>query len=173
VKRLIAFLPLLGLAALAAMFALFSLNRDPNVKPDALVGKPLPAVALPGLDGSAPRPLAAAVQGPTYVNLFASWCAPCEVEHPQLQALRDGGARVVGVAYKDDPAKTKAFLERLGDPFAEIRVDRDGAAGLALGITGVPETFLVDGQGTVLAKFSGPLTPEIAADLEAKRKAAR
>jgi cytochrome c biogenesis protein CcmG/thiol:disulfide interchange protein DsbE len=173
VKRLLAALPLLGLVLLAGLFLLFSLGRDPDVKPDALVGRPLPAIALPTLEGQGPTPLPAVVQGPTYVNLFASWCGPCEFEHPQLVALTRAGARVVGVAYKDDPAKTRAFLQRLGDPFAEIRVDREGRAGLELGVSGVPETYLVGADGTVIAKHAGPLTAEIVADLEAKRLALR
>lgn len=172
-KRLIALLPLIALAALAGLFALFSLNRDPTVKPDALVGQPLPAVALPGLAGEPPAPLASVVRGPTYVNVFASWCAPCEFEHPRLMALRAAGARVVGVAYKDDPVKTRAFLARLGDPFHEVRIDREGRAGIELGISGVPETYLVGSDGVVLAKFSGPLTPDVASELETKRRAAR
>ena len=171
-KRLLAALPLLVLAGLGALFLLFSLGRDPEVKPDALVGRPLPANVLPGLAGEPPAPLNSAVRGPTYLNVFASWCAPCEYEHPQLLALGRAGARVVGVAHKDDPAKTRAFLDRLGNPFAQILVDRDGQAGIDLGISGVPETFLVSADGVVLAKFSGPLTPEVVADLEAKRRAA-
>jgi cytochrome c biogenesis protein CcmG/thiol:disulfide interchange protein DsbE len=173
VKRLLAFLPLLALSGLAVLFLLFTLKRDPNVKPDALVGQPLPAVALPRLDGGAPTPLPASVEGPTYVNLFASWCTPCQVEHPLLADLERQGVRVVGVAYKDEPAKTRAFLDRLGDPFATVLVDREGRAGVDLGITGVPETFLVGADGVILAKHAGPLTPEIVASLEAKRVAAR
>lgn len=172
-KRLLALVPLLVLAGLAVLFAGWSLRRDPDVKPDALVGRPLPAVALPGLDGSPPSLLPAAARGPAYVNLFASWCGPCEYEHPQLTALQAAGARVVGVAYKDDPARTRAFLDRLGDPFAAVLVDREGRAGVELGVTGVPETYLVDARGVIIAKHAGPLTPEIAAELEAKRAALR
>ena len=127
-KRLIAFLPLMGLAALAVLFAGWSLGRDPDVKPDVLVGRDIPAVALPGLDGSPPVSLKTAVQGPTYVNLFASWCGPCEYEHPLLMQLSRDGARVVGIAYKDQPAKTQAFLDRLGNPFATVLTDQDGRA---------------------------------------------
>ena len=172
-KRLLAFVPLLALSGLAVLFLLFTLKRDPNVKPDALVGQPLPAVALPRLDGGPPTLLPASVEGPTYVNLFASWCTPCQVEHPLLADLESRGVRVVGVAYKDEPAKTQAFLDRLGDPFAAVLVDREGRAGVDLGITGVPETFLVGSDGVILAKHAGPLTPEIVASLEAKRTSAR
>jgi cytochrome c biogenesis protein CcmG/thiol:disulfide interchange protein DsbE len=91
------------------------------------------------------------------VNVFASWCAPCRAEHPNLMALKARGVAVVGVAWKDDPVATRAFLDELGDPYSMVLVDRDGRAGLDLGITGVPETFAVNAMGQVVAKSSGPL----------------
>ena len=91
------------------------------------------------------------------VNVFASWCAPCRIEHPKLLALKARGVAVVGIAYKDEPEATRAFLDELGDPFAMVLVDYDGRAGLDLGISGVPETFAVDAMGKIVAKHSGPL----------------
>jgi cytochrome c biogenesis protein CcmG/thiol:disulfide interchange protein DsbE len=102
------------------------------------------------------------------VNVFASWCAPCELEAPVLTAMKARGVRMVGVAYKDAPDNTKAFLGRLGDPYAQSLVDRDGRAGIELGVTGVPETYLVDGEGVIRAKHTGPLTAADARDLEAQ-----
>jgi cytochrome c biogenesis protein CcmG/thiol:disulfide interchange protein DsbE len=99
----------------------------------------------------------AGVGKPMIVNVFASWCAPCRVEHPQLMALQARGVAVVGVAYKDEPAATRRFLDELGDPFAMVLVDAEGRAGLDLGVSGVPETFAVDAMGKVVAKHSGPL----------------
>ena len=157
-KRWIAFAPLAVLLLLGALFAGYALRHDPKFLPDALVGKPLPPVALAGLDGGTPVPLTAALQGPTFVNVFASWCAPCAEESPTLNAMEAGGARIVGVAYKDEPVASKAFLARYGNPFAAILADRDGRAGVELGVSGVPETFLVGADGMVLAKHSGPLT---------------
>ena len=159
-KRLLALAPLLALLALVGLLGVFALNRDPEVKPDALVGQPLPQAMLPTLTGGQAVSLRAAVEGPTVVNVFASWCAPCEVEHPQLMALREQGVRVVGLAYKDDPVKTEAFLDRLGNPFTQVLSDRDGRTGIELGISGVPETFLVGSDGVVRWKHTGPLTPE-------------
>ena len=164
-KRLLAFAPLLVLAALIGLLGLFALHRDPEVKPDAMVGQPLPQAMLPTLTGGQAVSLRAAVEGPTVVNVFASWCAPCEIEHPQLMALREQGVRVVGLAYKDDPVNTAAFLERLGDPFTQVLSDRDGRTGIELGISGVPETFLVGPDGVVRWKHTGPMTAESAGTL--------
>jgi cytochrome c biogenesis protein CcmG/thiol:disulfide interchange protein DsbE len=164
-KRLMAFLPLAALAILAVLFVTYGLHRDPNIKPQALVGQPVPALNLPSLDGEAPQTvrqvamMSAATGTPTLINLFASWCAPCEVEHPVLLALRAQGVQIIGIAYKDDPAKTRGFLERLGNPYSAVLVDRTGRAGVEFGISGVPETFLIGADGKVLAKFTGPMTP--------------
>jgi cytochrome c biogenesis protein CcmG/thiol:disulfide interchange protein DsbE len=159
-NRWLAVVPLVVLVALGLLFATFGLHHDPHVTPAALVGKPLPARALAPLTGGAPVSLAAQVKGPTLVNAFASTCVPCVEESPALMALKAEGARIVGVAYKDDPDKTKSFLARYGDPFALVLMDRDGRGGVDLGISGVPETFLVGANGVVLAKHIGALDPK-------------
>jgi cytochrome c biogenesis protein CcmG/thiol:disulfide interchange protein DsbE len=167
--RWLAALPLVALAALALLFAAYSLHRNPQVDPQALVGKPMPALSLPALEDGRPVALAQArLPGPTLVNFYASWCVPCEVEHPVLRALKADQVRVVGVAYKDAPENTRAFLARLGDPFAVRLVDRDGRAGVEFGVTGVPETYLVDARGVILAKHTGPMSPDDAQALLAK-----
>ncbi len=158
-NRWLAFAPLGVLVALGLLFGLYALNRNPQVQPQALVGKPMPTVELPTLGRGQPVSLREmASEGPMIVNFFASWCAPCEIEHPVLMDLKGGPLRVVGIAYKDAPQNTAAFLTRLGDPYAEILVDRDGRAGVEFGVTGVPETFVVGRDGTILAKHTGPLT---------------
>lgn len=161
-SRWFAVVPLVVLVALAALFIGWSLKRDPSVKPDALVGQPVPETVLPMLTGAQAGPgivdlKTAGVGRPMLINVFASWCTPCRAEHPKLMALKARGVAVVGVAWKDDPVATRAFLDELGDPFAMVLVDREGRAGLDLGITGAPETFAVDAQGRVVAKFAGPL----------------
>jgi cytochrome c biogenesis protein CcmG/thiol:disulfide interchange protein DsbE len=164
-SRWLAILPLVAILALGALFGLYALNRNPQVQPQALVGKAMPDLALPSLeDGSPVRLRDAAAQGPILVNFFASWCAPCEIEQPVLMQLKAKGVRMVGIAYKDAPPKTQGFLSRLGDPFSQRLVDRDGRAGIEFGVTGVPETYLISREGKVLAKHTGPLS---AADAEA------
>ncbi len=170
-KRWLAFTPLVVLALLALLFTGYALKRDPKISPHAMVGKPMPALILPELSSGQPTALNDVTQGgPVLVNFFASWCGPCEIEHPQLMALNAQGVKVIGVAYKDAPPNTQAFLTRLGDPFAARLVDRDGAAGLEFGVTGVPETYLVGSDGVILAKHTGPLTPDAAEDLLAKAR---
>lgn len=161
-NRWFAVVPLVVLVALAALFIGWSLKRDPSVKPDALVGQPVPETVLPMLTGAQAGPghvdlKTAGVGKPMLINVFASWCTPCRAEHPKLMALKNRGVAVVGVAWKDDPVNTRAFLDELGDPYSMVLVDQEGRAGLDLGITGAPETFAVDAMGNVVAKFSGPL----------------
>jgi cytochrome c biogenesis protein CcmG/thiol:disulfide interchange protein DsbE len=161
VKRVVAFAPLIVLVLLAIVFAGYSLHRDPQVRPKALVGHPVPAVTLVPLAGGAPVPLAG-LKGPVLVNFYASWCVPCRVEAPVLMGLKTEGVTVIGVAYKDDPDNSRAFLAEMGAPYAQTLVDRDGRAGLEFGVTGVPETFLVGPDGIILDKISEPLTAESA-----------
>lgn len=158
-SRWLAWIPLAALVALGLLFGLYALNRNPQVQPQALVGKPVPTVSLPTLAEGQPVSLREmASEGPMIVNFFASWCAPCEIEHPVLMDLKQRQIRVVGIAYKDAPENTRAFLTRLGDPYAARLVDRDGRAGIEFGVTGVPETYLIGADGMILDKHTGPLT---------------
>ena len=164
-KGWLAWVPLATLAGLGLLFLGFGLRHDPHVNPSALVGRPLPAVSLPSLDGGPAQPLPVRVKGPALVNFFASWCVPCAEEHPALMAMKAAGASIVGVAYKDDAAATRAFLAGRGDPFTTILMDPQGAAGVELGVSGVPETFAVDARGVIAAKHTGPLSPDDAETL--------
>ena len=164
-SRWLSLIPLVVLMALAALFIGWSLKRDPSVRPDALVGRPIPETVLPMLTGDQAGPghldlKTAGVGKPMLVNVFASWCLPCRVEHPKLMALKARGVAVVGVAWKDEPVATRAFLDELGDPYSMVLVDREGRAGLDLGITGAPETFAVNAMGQVVAKSSGPMVDD-------------
>ncbi len=159
-KRFLPLIPLAVCALLVALFAGYGLHHDPHVNPAALVGKPLPAETLAPLDGGAPRQLAATQRGPMLVNVFASWCAPCAEEAPQLMALKAAGVPMVGVAYKDQASATQGFLDKYGDPFGAVLQDRSGDAGVDLGISGVPETFVIDAKGMIVAKHIGPMADQ-------------
>lgn len=164
--RLIAFVPLLALLALVVVSA-FLLTREGerNRFTEGMVGQQVPAYSLTRLSGEAPL-TSEERRGRAYViNLFASWCTPCRVEHPQLMALRNQGVEIVGIAYKDQPDASAAFLNELGDPFADAGLDPEGRFGLELGVTGVPETFVVGPDGTIRAAFRGPLTTEAVRDV--------
>ncbi|HYC97325.1 DsbE family thiol:disulfide interchange protein [Brevundimonas sp.] len=177
-NRWLAVIPLLALVGLVAFAALrlgdvagrnLADGRGSEYRPDALIGQPVPETVLPLLTGATAGPgvldlKTAGVGRPMLINVFASWCAPCRLEHPQLMALKARGVAVVGVAWKDDPVKTRAFLDELGDPYAMVLVDREGRAGLDLGITGAPETFAVDAMGKVVAKSSAPLMDQAEID---------
>ena len=174
-SRWLSILPLAALVALGVLFGAYALHRNPHVEPHALVGKPMPDVTLPSLDDGQPVRLRELTKGgPVLVNFFASWCVPCEVEAPALMKLKAEGVRIVGVAYEDVPPcgsqdAARVFLTRLGDPYMRRLADGDGRAGVEFGVTGVPETYLVGADGTVLDKRSGPLE---AADAEALAKRA-
>jgi cytochrome c biogenesis protein CcmG/thiol:disulfide interchange protein DsbE len=169
--RWIAWAPLLAIAALAALFLSGPLWHDPQVNPDALVGKPLPASRVTPVDGGPDKALTEVARGPVIVNVFASWCVPCRAEQGTLLKLKADGVPVVGLSWKDKPENTRGFLTELGDPYLAVLTDEPGRAGLDLGITGVPETFLVDGRGVIVAKRSAPLTEADAAELEARWRA--
>ena len=105
---------------------------------------------------------------PIIVNLFASWCGPCEAEHPLLLELAARApGRLFGVLYKDSEANGRAFLDELGDPFDAIGIDTDGQGALDFGLTGVPETFVIDAGGQILLHVDKPLTSEDVARIRA------
>jgi cytochrome c biogenesis protein CcmG/thiol:disulfide interchange protein DsbE len=156
--RALALVPLVAILAAAVLFAGYSLHRDPKIVPTAMVGRPAPAAV---------RSL---INGPTLVNFYASWCAPCAEESPALMALKAEGVRIVGVAYEDHSADTQAFLRRYGDPYAAVVLDPEGRAGIDFGVTGVPETYAVDAAGIIRAKAAMPITAADAEDLLAKAR---
>jgi cytochrome c biogenesis protein CcmG/thiol:disulfide interchange protein DsbE len=155
-SRLRLMLPLLLLALLAALLYK-GMQYDPRALPSARVGKAAPAIALAALDGA--RFDSGAMQGKVWIlNVFASWCTACVTEHAALVRLRQrDGVTLVGLAYKDDPADTRAWLQRLGDPYQHIALDTLGRTGIEYGVYGVPETFVVDARGTIVYRHVGPI----------------
>jgi cytochrome c biogenesis protein CcmG/thiol:disulfide interchange protein DsbE len=161
-RRLWLFLPLAGFVALALLFV-FRLNAgDPSRIPSALIDKPVPQFALPPILEGKGEGLSATDlgKGVHVVNVWASWCGPCRLEHPILMRLgADPRFEVVGINYKDVPENAARFLGALGDPFDRTGADRQGRTAIDWGVYGVPETFLVK-DGIILHKFVGPLTEE-------------
>lgn len=161
-NRLVAIIPIAALLALIAV-GVFLLTREQTHETfsEGRLGRPAPAYALAALDGGEPVTAAERAGRPYVINVFASWCTPCRAEHPQLMALQARGVDIVGVAYKDRPEAAQRFLDELGNPFADVGLDRDGRFGLDLGITGAPETFVIGADGTIIAVYRNPLTPEV------------
>ena len=157
-RRILPFIPIVVLVALGVLFAGYGLHHDPTVQPNALIGKPLPTQVLPSLDGGRPVRVSGALNGrPGLINVFGSWCGPCALEGPQMMKLKQEGVPMVGVSWMDKPGDTQAFLERVGNPFQQVLVGTDDSA-VEFGITGAPETFVVDAKGMVVAKRVGPIT---------------
>jgi len=157
-------LPVLLFAAVGVFLAL-GLGRDPQTLPSVLIDKPAPAFALPPLPGRDERGFSSADLGgrPMLVNVFASWCVPCRIEHPVLDQLAREGVTIHAINYKDAPEDALAFLRALGDPFSRIGADRQGRAAIDWGVYGVPETFVIDRDGRIRYRHVGPLQPR---DLE-------
>jgi cytochrome c biogenesis protein CcmG/thiol:disulfide interchange protein DsbE len=157
-------LPLIVFAALAALLFVRLFAGDASRIPSALIGQSAPALDLPGLDGAPGLADADLRQGHvTLVNIFASWCVPCHEEHEFLMALaadaalKAKGVVLVGVAQKDSPENIRRFLGAGGDPYAKVGLDGDGRAGIDWGVYGVPETFVVKGDGAIAFKLVGPI----------------
>ncbi len=158
--RLWMLLPALGAAAVLAVF-LLGLGREDGGRnlPSTFIGKPAPEFELPPLYAGQPGLSTADMTAPgvKLVNVWASWCVPCRAEHAKLTELAAMGLTVHSINYKDPEAAAKQFLAELGNPFTLIGADRNGRVGIEWGVYGVPETFVVDGQGRIVYKHIGPI----------------
>jgi len=156
------FLPLVVVAGFVGASWWAMGRQDPNAMPTALAGKPAPAVSLEPLGAGTPFTDADLRDGKIkLVNYWASWCAPCRVEHPNLRKLSDDGVEIYGVNWKDTPEKALGFLAEMGDPFTKLGADPKNRMGIDWGVAGVPETFVVDGEGNVITRIAGPLTDAV------------
>ncbi|WP_430395070.1 DsbE family thiol:disulfide interchange protein [Enterovirga aerilata] len=169
-SRILYLVPVLIFAGLAALFMARLHSGDPSRLPSALIGRPVPAFELPPVEGlrtEAGEPVpglsAASLKGGkvTILNVWASWCAPCRIEHPVLMELaKDASIRLVGFNYKDKPENARRFLGNFGNPFAAVGADETGRTAIDFGVYGVPETFVIGRDGTIRHKHVGPLTPD-------------
>ena len=152
----------LGLGTMAALSFQIS-PEDRSSLPSAFEGRPAPALDLPPLNPMAEGPTTADLSKPgiKMVNFWASWCAPCRVEHPVLKEIARAGTPIIGVNYKDSAENAQSFLDELGDPFASVGTDENGRTAINWGLYGVPETFVIDGEGNVLLRHAGPITRSI------------
>jgi cytochrome c biogenesis protein CcmG/thiol:disulfide interchange protein DsbE len=167
-QRWLVALPLLGFIVLAGIFLLRLHGGDPSKIPSALIGRPAPQTALPALEGlvnngmQVPGLDPAVFKGKvSVVNVWASWCVPCHDEAPLLTKLgQDKRLQLVGINYKDAADNARRFLGRYGNPFGIVGVDGNGRASIEWGVYGVPETFVVGREGTIVYKMVGPVTSE-------------
>ena len=168
VRRWLVMLPLIGFGVLAAFFLLRLYGGDPSRIPSALIGRPAPQTALPALEGLTRDGVAVPGLDPamfkgkvSLVNVWASWCVPCHEEAPLLTELaKDKRLQLVGINYKDVAENARRFLGRYGNPFSVVGVDGNGRASIEWGVYGVPETFIVGRDATILYKLVGPITPQ-------------
>ncbi len=164
-------LPGLAFAALVVVFVndlLRSVGTPSEMSPSAPIDKPAPMLELPALDAKtqafAPKDLASGHV--TVLNVWASWCVPCRAEAPALLRLAQiKGVALYGLVYKDTPAHARAFVDEIGAPYQRLDLDNDGRAAIEWGVYGVPETFVIDGQGIVRLRYPGPLVGNALADI--------
>lgn len=174
-KKLFWLLPLLLFAALLALMGGNLGKPTEAVIVSHMIGKPVPDFAFEGTAGAAGLSRADLSAGgpPVLVNVFASWCLPCAVEAPHLQALADKGATVHGIAVRDTPDNVAGFLGKHGNPFTRIALDTQGRMMLALGASGVPETYVIDGKGIIRFQHLGEIRSEHVPILLAQLEKAR
>ncbi len=153
----------LGVFVALVLLLAVGLRLNPREVPSPLIGKPAPAFELPLLMEPDKKFSEKTMLGRVWIlNVWASWCPPCLVEHPVVtQVSRSGMAPVVGLNYKDKREDALPWLKRNGDPFQLIAFDANGRIGIDSGVYGVPETYIIDQQGVIRYKHIGPITPDV------------
>jgi cytochrome c biogenesis protein CcmG, thiol:disulfide interchange protein DsbE len=148
------FIPLI-LFALLALFLFRGLSLDPRELPSALIDRPLPEFSLPALGQERTLGRKDIVGKVALLNVWATWCPSCRVEHPYLRQLADDGVPIYSLNYKDNDVAALRWLEELGDPYLLSIADREGTLGLDLGVYGAPETYLLDAGGVIRYRHVG------------------
>ena len=152
--RLKLFLPLF-LFAVLALFLFRGLSLDPTEMPSALIDRPMPAFSLPELASGKVLTGEDVAGQVSLLNVWATWCVSCRVEHPYLQQLADSGVMILGLNYKDEDAAALRWLQELGNPYQFNIADRQGTLALDLGVYGAPETYLLDAEGVIRYRHVG------------------
>jgi cytochrome c biogenesis protein CcmG/thiol:disulfide interchange protein DsbE len=160
VQPLKRFLPLAAFLLLVVLLVR-GLSLDPTALPSARLGDSLPNFNLPVLGESVSRQAEDWQGEPALINVWATWCFSCRVEHPYLLELAENGITIYGLNYKDDLGKALVWLDDLGNPYAETVVDKDGLFGLDLGVYGAPETYVIDASGVVRHRHVGVVNEQV------------
>jgi len=169
-RRVLLVLPIVLFAVLIGVLAVMTLQtnngRDPSLIPSPLVGKPAPEFTLPGIAGNTAGGFATGdLRGrATMVNVFASWCVPCLAEHPLISRLAGDGVPVYAINHRDTAADATKWLKKNGNPYTAVGFDPDGRVSTEWGVTGIPETFIINADGIIIYKHSGPITPKVLED---------
>jgi cytochrome c biogenesis protein CcmG/thiol:disulfide interchange protein DsbE len=173
-KRALLWLPLAAFALLFAVVASGLFKPSDRLVHSQMVGKPLPGFDLPKMVPEAPGLASASFADgkPKLLNVFASWCIPCMAESPNLMALKQQGVEIDAVAVRDTPQNVGDFLKRFGNPYTRIGDDSQSAVQLALGSSGVPETYVIDGRGRIVEQHIGDVRADDVPDLLAALKKA-
>jgi cytochrome c biogenesis protein CcmG/thiol:disulfide interchange protein DsbE len=156
----------LGIFLVLVAFLAVGLQRHPQEIPSPFIGKPAPIFNLPQLESAQKSFSPQDMHGQVWLlNVWASWCTSCRQEHPVLLAFsKQAGVPIVGLNYKDARQDGQQWLSRFGNPYQVSAFDADGRVGIDYGVYGVPETFVIDKQGVVRLKLTGPITPEVIRD---------
>lgn len=152
------FIPIVAFVALMVLLAL-GLRQDPSELPSALAGKPLPAFTANDLSGQTHQ--SSSFEGPALLNVWATWCPTCKVEHAYLNTLAAEGVTIYGLNYKDDDQKAREWLEKYDSPYALNLVDNSGQIGMDLGVVGAPETFLINESGEIVLRHAGEMNAAV------------
>lgn len=168
-KKLPFILPIiafLGLAIISAigLYGNLSGTRNQEQLPSVLIGQKAPALPATAYQPELAKTIEAFQGQPILVNFMASWCAPCKAEAPALALLAED-VPIIGIAYKDKLDDTSQFLEQFGNPYSALWMDYDGRTAIEWGVYGVPETFVIDGDGTIIVRHAGPIFKEVLTDI--------
>lgn len=164
-KKLFLILPLILLSIVCLFFLLFILlEKNPNEPPSALLNKDLPSFTSTSLYNKNKSLNSDELKEKyTLINFFASWCTPCRAEHHLFFEIKKEKPDlfILGLAHKDDPNDSKKYLEEEGNPYSFVGLDEDGKIAFEFGVFGLPETFIVNSEGKIIFKHTGPLTTKI------------